>query len=87
MAADASKILMKILWGARLSRPDLMKGISDLTRKITTWSRADDRKLFRLMCYLKGTTNCVLEGYIHDKPEAPNSTFTQTQIMHQVLKM
>ena len=70
MATDASKILMKILWSARLSRPDLMKGISDLTRKITTWSKADDRKLFRLMCYLKGTTNHVLEGYIRDKPEA-----------------
>ena len=45
MAADASKIIMKILWRARLSRPDLMKGISDLTRKITTWSKADDRKI------------------------------------------
>ena len=70
MAADASKIFMKILWSARLWRPDLMKGISDLTRKITTWSRADDRKLFCLMCYLKGTANHVLEGYIDDKPEA-----------------
>ena len=70
MASDASKVLMKILWSARLSRPDLMKGISHLTRKITTWSRADDRKLFRLMCCLKGTTNYVLEGYIRDKPEA-----------------
>ena len=47
-----------------------MKGISDLTRKITTWSKADDHKLFRLMCYLKGTTDYVLEGYIRDKPEA-----------------
>ena len=47
-----------------------MKGISDLTRRITTWSKADDRKLFRLMCYLKGTTDYVLEGYIRDKPEA-----------------
>ena len=57
MAQDASKVLMKILWSARLARPDLMKGISDLTRKITTWSRADDRRLHRLMSYLKGTSN------------------------------
>ena len=68
MANDASKVLMKILWSARLARPDLMKGIPDLTRKITTWSRADDRRLFRLMSYLKGTAHFMLEGHIRDDP-------------------
>ena len=68
MAQDASKVLMKILWSARLARPDLMKGISDLTRKITTWSRADDRRLYRLMSYLKGTPDYMLEGHIRDDP-------------------
>ena len=29
LEGSASKILMKLLWLARLSRPDLMKGISD----------------------------------------------------------
>ena len=52
MADSASKVLMKILWSARLSRPDLTKAMGDLTRKITTWSRAEDRKLFRLMSYI-----------------------------------
>ena len=70
MADSASKVLMKILWSARLSRPDLMKAMGDLTRKITTWSRAEDRKLFRLMSYLKGTASYVLEGYIRDDPRA-----------------
>ena len=36
MAENASRVLVKILWSARLARPDLMKGISDLTRRITT---------------------------------------------------
>ena len=70
MAQDASKVLMKILWSARLARPDLMKGISDLTRKITTWSRADDRRLYRLMSYLKGTSDYMLAGHIRDDPSA-----------------
>ena len=70
MASDASKVLMKILWSARLSRPDLMKAISDLTRRITTWSKADDRRLFRLMSYLKGTADYVLEGRIQDDAKA-----------------
>ncbi|CAE7409673.1 GIP [Symbiodinium natans] len=57
LASEASRVLMKTLWLARLSRPDLMKGISDLTRRITRWSVADDKKLHRLMSYLKGTPN------------------------------
>ena len=52
MARDASKMLMKIPWSARLAMPDLTKGISDLTRRITTWSKTDDRR-FRLMSYPK----------------------------------
>jgi hypothetical protein len=70
MAENASRVLMKILWSARLARPDLMKGISDLTRRITTWSKADDRKLYRLMSYLKGTASYVLEGKIADNAKA-----------------
>ena len=57
LASEASRVLMKTLWLARLSRPDLMKGISDLTRRVTRWSVADDKKLRRLMSYLKGTPN------------------------------
>ena len=75
MAENASRVLMKILWSARFARPDLMKGISDLTRRITTWSKADDRKLYRLLSYLKGTASYVLEGKIADdaKSLAPMS--------------
>ena len=51
-------------------RPDLMKGISDITRRITTWSKADDRRLFRLMSYLKGTARYVLESRTFDEAKA-----------------
>ena len=36
---------MKILWCARLARPDLSKAIADLTRRLTVWSKADDMRL------------------------------------------
>ena len=70
MAGDASKILMKIFWSVTLARPDLMEGKSDLTRRITTWSKADDRRLVRLMSYLKGTAGYVLEGRTFDDAKA-----------------
>ena len=54
LSHQASRILMKILWCARLCRPDLSKAIADLTRRLTVWSKADDIRLHRLMCYLFG---------------------------------
>ena len=49
---DAAKILMKTLWLARLSRPDLRFIVARFATKISGWSRADDKQLFRLMSYL-----------------------------------
>ena len=48
LSKEASRVVMKILWGARLSRPDLMKGIADLTRRLTVETRTDGKRLHRL---------------------------------------
>ena len=69
LSAEASRILMKVLWCARLARPDLNKAISDLTRRLTCWSVADDKRLHRLMSYLYGSRKFTLKGYIGDPPE------------------
>lgn len=61
---------MKVLWCARLARPDLNKGISDLARRLACWSVADDKRLHRLMSYLFGSRNFTLQGYIGDPPES-----------------
>ena len=57
LAENASRILMKVLWMARL-RPDLMKSIGDLTKRLTPWSVADDKRLYRLMTYILYTKLC-----------------------------
>ena len=46
---DACSILMKDLWGARLSRPDLSRAVCRLAAKVHKWTRNDDRRLQRLM--------------------------------------
>ena len=69
LSAEASRVLMKVLWCARLARPDLNKAISDLTRRLTCWSVADDKRLHRLMNYLYGSRKFTLKGYIGDPPE------------------
>ena len=51
----AAKLIMKAYWLARLNRPDVPRALNELSRKITTWSRNDDRKLHRVMAYLHFT--------------------------------
>eukprot|EP00435_Cladocopium_sp_Y103_P060485 s1600_g22.t1 len=58
LAESASRILMKILWAARLCRPDYMKAIGDLTKRLTTWSVADDKRLS--VDHTKSTSGMIL---------------------------
>ena len=46
---------MKAYWLARLSRPDLLHALNELSKRITKWSKNDDRRLFRVFSYLHGT--------------------------------
>ena len=45
----ASKILMKILWAARLARFDLLRAVSHLATFVTKWTSECDRRLHRLI--------------------------------------
>ena len=69
MAGSACKVLMKDLWLGRLSRPDLVKPITDLATKVQRWSRNHDKQLFRLICYMNSTSHYRLTGKIGDPPE------------------
>ena len=64
-----SKILMKALWLARLSRPDVLKPICDLASCVQKWTRACDKKLCRLIAYLHHTPHYRLLSYCGDATE------------------
>ena len=49
MNKEASAVLMKILYGARMARFDLLRATCALASNVTRWTRSDDRKLFRLV--------------------------------------
>ncbi len=38
----ALKVLMKVLYAARVARPDLLRAVSYLARKVTKWTRGCD---------------------------------------------
>jgi hypothetical protein len=65
---------MKILYGARLARFDLLRPIAALATKITKWNSNCDRMLHRLVCYINSSLDYKLKGYVGDKPEDVNIT-------------
>jgi len=68
LSDSACALLMKALWLARLARPDCQKPIGDLATHIQRWNKNDDKRLYRLICYLVSSKEYRLVGYVHDAP-------------------
>jgi hypothetical protein len=69
LAPVASKILMKILYAARMARPDLLRATCYLATRITKWTPQCDKMLYRLVCYIHSSLDYFLHGWIGDDPQ------------------
>ena len=69
LAPIAAKVLMKILYGARMCRYDLLRPTCHLATKITKWSKLCDKALHRLVAYVNSTLDLRLCGWIGDPPD------------------
>ena len=65
----ACAVLMKVLYGARMARYDLIRAVGALASRITKWTYLCDRKLHRLMCYINSTTDLSMYAWIGDAIE------------------
>ena len=65
----ASKVLMKILFAARMARYDLLRATQSLASRVTKWSAECDIALHRLVCYINSTKDLFLEGFVGDALE------------------
>ena len=72
LANDASSVLMKVLYGARMARFDLLRAVCALATCVTKWDHDCDRKLHRLMCYIWSTKHYRLIGWVGDNDVDPN---------------
>ena len=66
MQPHAAKILMKILYGARMARFDLLRAISYLASSVTKWTKQCDEDLFRLICYMHTTRDYRQVAWVGD---------------------
>lgn len=64
LAGNAAQLLMKLMWLARLSRPDIAFATSSLASNISKWTRNHDVMLYRLLGYVKGTIELGLYGTV-----------------------
>ena len=64
LQAIASKVLMKILYAARMGRFDLLKATCALASRVTKWTDSCDKLLHRLVCYVHSTLDVYLHGWI-----------------------
>ena len=65
----ASRVVLKILYTAGLGRPDNLWSVNTLARKVTKWTKACDKRLHRLIEYLKTTNDWVQLCYVGDHPK------------------
>mgnify|MGYP002176408590 FL=1 len=65
----AAKVLMKLLYGARLARFDLLRAINHLAGYITKWTPDCDKRLHRIMCYVHTSLHYRMVGWVSDKPD------------------
>ena len=63
-AKTCSSHLMKLLFAARLARPDLVVAITRLASKVTSWNKSHDRALRRLMQYTQHAADLELVGQL-----------------------
>merc|ERR1712051_583389 len=63
----ASRILMKVLWAARLARFDLLRAVCHLSQFVTEWTVECDRKLQRLIGYIAYSKSHRTVGWVGDK--------------------
>ena len=62
----ASRVLMKVLYAARMARYDLLYPCQKLATKITKWTKRCDKQLHRMMAYIWQTREWRLRGYVGD---------------------
>ena len=66
----AARVLMKVLYGARMARYDLLRAVNGLATEITKWTPRCDLRLHRLMSYVCHTLDMKLYGWVGDKAES-----------------
>ncbi len=62
----SAKVLMKILYGARMARFDLLRAVCGLASCVTKWTEQCDVDLYHLVCYINSTLDFKQVSWVGD---------------------
>ena len=51
----AARVIMKVMYAARMARPDSLRSIAYLARYLTKWTHEHDRGVHRFMAYINNS--------------------------------
>jgi hypothetical protein len=66
LASSAAAIVMKLMFAARVARPDLLRACTGLSSFLSKWKRRHDYQLKRLMSHVAASSKVVLRGFVGD---------------------
>ena len=73
LGSIACSVLMKVLYGARAARWDLLKAVQLLATRIHKWTLECDRRLHRLVSFIMSSSEYIMYGWVGDKNLYGNS--------------
>lgn len=85
LSGSAARVLMIILRLSRLARPDVSFIVGRLATRDTQWSKFEDRRLYRCICYLHHSRDKVMVGQLDLKGARSNTQSIQTVTSPAVL--
>eukprot|EP00969_Alexandrium_andersonii_P351120 15434713-Alexandrium_andersonii.AAC.1 len=59
---------MKVLYAARMARPDLLKAVRSRASNVNRWMSTGTERLRRMMCYIHQHRDLQLVGWCGDNP-------------------
>ncbi len=66
LAPIAARVLMRVLYAARLCRQDLLFDVTQLARCVHKWDAVCDARLHRLMRYIQCTVHLIQRSFVGD---------------------
>ena len=82
----ASKVLIKVIYAARMCRYDLLRATCALESKVTKWNTECDKQLHRLVCYIHSSLDVHLVGWIGDGVKAMELKLSVMQTLPVISK-
>ena len=83
----SSQIVLKCLYLARIGRPDILWSVNKLARSITKWTKACDKRLFRLISYIHHTCDYKQHCHVGNTAEQCRWDCFKTPILQEILRI